>query len=468
MRIRLVSRLKRSRARWPYLALFAFVVAPLLWMAGSLALRVGLFRLTGPVASEQLNVFLTFVGGGLATAATVLGALLTWEHNARERRRLRLESVLKSLESLSVGELPRVAGTVSTMALLGQPRIAMRVLTPAWDARLVDAATATWLIGHVLIEGGRDVDMDADRTDGAAVQEAADLLLSHANQLTDREAGVYSFPGYFLSRWTVEPDLPFGVKDDLLVTMGRMLVSQQRDFWCPTGDLPQWPTNVLLECVTGEPPGVIRSSAAVLLGALLDRFPQQSHSHLSADVLCQVENLRLEAAEGREGAGREAPQVPDEYFELAARLERSWAGPAPVPPASPDQAPGARRQPPAHREPLLLVPPGVKAAREVRRVALRRAARAGRGGRRPSAGIRSGRRRAQSDSQRLRAVRVRTCDDPRGQPDTAPAVAPDPPPHTTAGGVWAGISGGGRRTTVVDALVPRSSGAVPTARVRKP
>jgi hypothetical protein len=69
---RVWRRVRRSR-NWPYLALLVFIVMPL---------------------------FLTFIGGGLATATTVFAALLTREHNAPERRRLRLETVIKSLESL--------------------------------------------------------------------------------------------------------------------------------------------------------------------------------------------------------------------------------------------------------------------------------------------------------------------------------------------------------------------------------
>ena len=68
----------------------------------------------------------------------------------RERRRLRLETVLKSLDCLPRETSARMAGVLSTMVLLGQRRIAIRVLQPAWKDENEDPGTATWLIDQVL------------------------------------------------------------------------------------------------------------------------------------------------------------------------------------------------------------------------------------------------------------------------------------------------------------------------------
>jgi hypothetical protein len=83
------------------------------------------FRL--PAKQRSVQAFLAFIGGGLATAATVMASLLTWQHNKRAERQLELDTVVKGLESLPDGEA-RVAGAIATMVLLGQQPVAMRVL----------------------------------------------------------------------------------------------------------------------------------------------------------------------------------------------------------------------------------------------------------------------------------------------------------------------------------------------------
>ena len=105
------KRVRLSR-NWPYLTLGVCVVLPLLWMAFSLALRSGMLGWSGRPTSEQIKLFLTFIGGGLATAASVFAALFTREHNTRERQRLRLETVINSLESFAVGAPPRVVAAL--------------------------------------------------------------------------------------------------------------------------------------------------------------------------------------------------------------------------------------------------------------------------------------------------------------------------------------------------------------------
>src|SRR5512139_2504795 len=151
------SRTRRSLTRiwylarhyWPH-ALLSVVVVSLLWIAAALAIRSGLFAVTGRApSSDQIKVFLAFIGGGLGTAATVFTALITRDHNERERDRLQLQTVIDSLQSLPESPpSPRVAGVLSTVVLLGHERVGIRILDPAWEAHLVDDATATWLIGQ--------------------------------------------------------------------------------------------------------------------------------------------------------------------------------------------------------------------------------------------------------------------------------------------------------------------------------
>jgi hypothetical protein len=307
----------RRSGNWPYLALLVCIILPLLWIAFSLAVRSGMFGWSGKPTSEELKLLLTFIGGGLATSASIVAALFTREHNARERQRLRLETVIKSLELLPVGARPRVAGVLSTMVLLGQQRIAIRVLEPAWEEGMVDGAAATWLIGQVLTGDGTDGShLDGDRPDEATINEAALLLASNADQLTDVKTGMYYFPGHFLRRWITKKQLPYRAKDNLLLAMGKMLVSRGKDWWCPNGDLPVWPTTVLVECAEKEPLRVIQSSAAVLLAALHYCFPERLSEYLSHSRLDPILKQAADAAA--------AHSVPSEYLSLADKIRSDW------------------------------------------------------------------------------------------------------------------------------------------------
>lgn len=308
----------RTTRNWPYLALLAFVVLPLLWMAYSLAVRSGMFGFSEVPSSQapssgQVTLFLTFIGGGLATAVTLFGALFTREHNLRERRRLRLEAVLKSVDSLPVRSQARMAGVLSTYLLLGQPRIAIRVLEPAWKEGAVDHGTATWVIGQVLTgEGAYGEASEEDFPDEAAINEAAALVADQADQLMDDR--MYYFPGHFLRQWSTERELPAEAKDSLLLAMGRMLASRDKRWWSRDGNPPAWPTIVLLECAESERVASVRSSAAVLLAALHDCFPQQFAGILPAGALESIQKQAVEAP----------GSVPADYLSLADKIRTDW------------------------------------------------------------------------------------------------------------------------------------------------
>jgi hypothetical protein len=306
---------------WLYLLFMVIIVVPLLTMAVSLALRAGMVsgvpRSNAP-SSGQIELYLTFVTGGLASAATLLAALFTRDHNMRERRRLRLETVLKSLDALPAQTLPRIAGVLSAMVLLGHQRVAVRVLEPLWERGEVDPGTATWLVGQVLA-GDRTYDdaNDADRVDEAAINEAAALLASHVDQLTDKR--MYYFPGHFLRQWLTDKELPYSAKDDLLLTMGKMLVSQGKDWWSPHGDLPLWPTIVLVECAEHDRVRSIRSAAAVLLAALYDRFREQFEELLAPRQLKRILKRAAQATA--------AHAVASEYLAVADTIRNHWEPP---------------------------------------------------------------------------------------------------------------------------------------------
>lgn len=314
---------RAKRRKWlgyvPYAALLVIVVIPMTVIAGLLAARTGMFRLHGAPDPKQTSVFLTFIGGGLGTAATVLGMLFTWQHNRRERYRLGLDTVLKSLESLDPDTPPKVAGVLASMILLGQPRVALRVLAPAWKREEVDADTATWLIGQILAgdsewRGSRD----GDPVDQPAVIEAAVLLREHADELTKDKPGSYCFPGYFHDKWKTKPKLPGEAKEQLLIAMGTMLASRGKDWWECDGHPPMWPTEILELCARNDRDRTIRSAASVLFGELNLHFPDDFKSHFEdePDVLDGILRTSREAATD--------PDL-DEFTSLANRIREAWA-----------------------------------------------------------------------------------------------------------------------------------------------
>ena len=159
--------------RLTWLAFFLLVVLPLYAIAVGACIRSGLFRFNGAsFNNDQLKAIWTFLAAGLATGATVLGALLTKSHNDRtlafqsesEHRqevlagetndRLTLDAVTKVLNLIYMDEgySPKgaIAGGLATLVQLGHPIVAMRVLAAVLRDTAVDYETAAWLISQVL------------------------------------------------------------------------------------------------------------------------------------------------------------------------------------------------------------------------------------------------------------------------------------------------------------------------------
>ncbi|WP_020658986.1 hypothetical protein [Amycolatopsis benzoatilytica] len=249
----------------------------MMWMAVALALRTGLFGFSAgsPPTSQDLPTFATFIGGGLATAATMFGALLTAEHNARERKRLDFETITKSLEAIPPGK-QRVAGVLATALLLGQPRIAIRMLEPAWKADEVDNATATWIIDEILGNGTADrpAHSDGESSDRATIKEASIILLQHAKSLTNHASrGDYEFAGHFMDGWEAGRGVPPEAKYFVLQAMADVLLSESPDWWSDGRGLPSFPLDAWLDCARRpDEDSRVKNSAAALFSALYSRF----------------------------------------------------------------------------------------------------------------------------------------------------------------------------------------------------
>jgi hypothetical protein len=304
------------------MALLTSLILLLSWIVLLAALRSGLFGWSGSLSADEIKVFPILVVGGLGTAATLFAQLITRDHSKREQHRQRLETIIKSLESLPAqASKPHMAGVLSTMVLLGQQRVAIRVLGPAWDQDRVDDGTATWVIDQVIT---------ATHGDDAAIGEASVLLFNRAHRLIDVEQGTYYFPGHFMRRWSTERELPHDAKDNLLQAMGKMLVSRDKTWWCPDGYPPEWPTKVLMECAENDSDSIISSSAAVLFAALHDCFPAPIRAAVfSAKRIDPILGRAAEVAKIR-SAATESFSVYAEYFSLADQIRTDWSGLAAV------------------------------------------------------------------------------------------------------------------------------------------
>lgn len=260
----------------PYLSLFIFVVAPLWVMAALLSIHSGLFSFSfssKTVSSAELNAFLTFVAGGLGTAATVYGALLTRQHNDRERWRQQLQAIIGSLQFIrEANQLERSVGVFSSMVLLGHQHVAIRMLEPAWEKEDIDPATATWVIGQIL--SGEDESLERRRPSDDTMTEATVILLKHAKlgHLTSHESLHVFFPGHFLHAWETDYPIPFAAKVNLLASMAMALANRPYAWWKErwrTGDQylpnPSWPIDVWIKCAKWEHDPIVRASANELL-----------------------------------------------------------------------------------------------------------------------------------------------------------------------------------------------------------
>ena len=271
--------------RMIHVALLVIVILPMLVLAMLVGWKSGLVLGDEELTDTQLQVFTTFIGGGLATSATLVGILLTYAHNRRAERRLQLETVIKSLENLPVGKA-RLAGAITTMVLLGHQGVAMRVLQPAWHQGEVDEATATWLIDRVIASEPRDPD---------AVDEAVTILREHADQLPEKEhRGYVNFPGAFFQRWN--PTLSVPSKQNMLWAMGEAVLNRPPEWYFSTP--PRWPISIIAECMLEDPDETTRACAAILLDGFVRRFEEELTARLGADTCTKAGGLAKRAALG--------------------------------------------------------------------------------------------------------------------------------------------------------------------------
>lgn len=253
-----------------YITLVLFIIIPLFWMAAALAIRSGLFWGNPPegvqanAVSDQVKTFLVFIGGGLATTATFIAALLTREHNRLESRRLSLDTTIKDLDAIEDSQA-RVAGVLTSMVKLGHPDVAMRILDPIWTANEVDSATATWLIDQVF-------NIEYSRT---ASHEASSLLRAHSAALAEPQPGFSAWPDKLRRHWNKR--IPPLAKKNVLYALIELLVSRKVSWWnftSATGS--NWPVE-LIEQATHDNDPTIRAAAQEIFRTC------QSHTEIAIE-----------------------------------------------------------------------------------------------------------------------------------------------------------------------------------------
>jgi hypothetical protein len=278
------GRLKRADIKQavPWILLGVFLLAPLYTITTAFAIRSGVFNLSDTtITKEETQALWAFVASGLATAATLIGLLITRSHNQRTLafqkevedrkllaqeetdKRLALDTVVRGLELVgaSSGEYaPKatIAGALGALVHLGHPVIAMRTLGAAWGEDAVDPASASWLISEVVRTGTE-----------ASKNEAVGLLREHAKRLTKDEPAVYEWPDALWMTW--RKDLAINSRYAVLLAVFELLYSKDKAWW---GSNYHWMIATLENAWRLDEDDYLRAFAAALLKLLLEGFPR--------------------------------------------------------------------------------------------------------------------------------------------------------------------------------------------------
>jgi hypothetical protein len=300
------------KATAPWLLLFVMVVLPLYVISVVFALRSGLFHLNDrSISGDEFKALWAFIASGFATAASLVGWLLTRSSNERTSNQLALDTAVKGLELLvgSDGEYAptaRTAGSIAALVHLGHPIIAMRVLSSAWDEEAVDAATACWLISEVFQRGSQE-----------SMLEAALLLKAHARQLCKRNdrKGEFNWPSAIYDRWPLNIGLESRYLNFLSVI--EVLLSRDRAWWGKKYEAFAISTMDLIV----QHDKKLRSTAAIMLKPLLEAIGYQSgETTISRGTeFFKLEDVRKRVSKVKPGGLR--------ALEITSRLDelRAWA-----------------------------------------------------------------------------------------------------------------------------------------------
>lgn len=199
------------------------------------------------LTDSQAKSLWAFLGVAFGAVVTLIGALLTEQHNrrtdtlAREaENRLRIDTVAKVLELVTIessyAPRARVAGAIATLMELGGGSVGLRILGELWAADAVDSDTAVWLIDRIL-------------QDSTSLEEekelAAAVLFKEASRLVpardDSDQNWRNTPRTIDDSWPTTA-LSSDARYSLLLAIVRMLQAREIGFW--RADVPPLKTLV--------------------------------------------------------------------------------------------------------------------------------------------------------------------------------------------------------------------------------
>jgi hypothetical protein len=255
------------------------VIVPLYVVTAAVVVRSNVLAFNGPAFNdEQYKALWAFLGVGFATAATVLGALLTKSYNdrtltqqdesarrkeildAETNTRLALDTAVGALELIKKDEQYAgkavTAGALGTLVHVGHPIIALRVVQAALREDAVDIQTASWLVDQVL--------SDATTCTEAARAEAVNLLDVNLNRLTsDQPRGSFEWPDCVIAKWP--PGLGLNTTRNLVNCLVKLLLSRDYEWWNSEGNTHTWIIFTLDEAHRATPDDFGTTGFATLL-----------------------------------------------------------------------------------------------------------------------------------------------------------------------------------------------------------
>ena len=237
----------------------ACLLASLVGLAIFLLVKMDFFS-TDSLTDTQLKSVWAFLGVALGAVITLIGTLLTEQHNrrtealtreaaerealakaeqqalaAQAERRLAIDTVAKTLELITTdsgdyAKPARVGGAIATMMELQGGTVAIRMLADLWAADAVGTSTAVWLINRVLTES-----KDTDELDEASVL----LLLNAAKLVPSKEQERYlseEWPSLLIESWPQH--LPESVRNSFFQLAVNVLLLRELAYWQEHGTFP--------------------------------------------------------------------------------------------------------------------------------------------------------------------------------------------------------------------------------------
>jgi hypothetical protein len=215
-------------------------------LAAVLLAKSGLLS-TRSLTDAQAKSVWAFLGVAFAAVVTLIGALLTEQHNrrtdtlAREaENRLRIDTVAKVLELVTIendyAPRARVAGAIAALMELGGGSVGLRLLGELWEASAVDPSTAVWLIDRTL-QDSTSLEEEKDLAAGVLYARASRLVPAR----NDPEQNWRIIPQAIDNSWPTTA-LSSDARYSLLLTAVRMLKAREIGYW--TADVPPLKTLV--------------------------------------------------------------------------------------------------------------------------------------------------------------------------------------------------------------------------------